>query len=81
MVFDWVEKLSDPVRREYYNKEIIFDCPLTKKRHKIRDCLDRCEFSAAKYRAYKGGAASFLYCPMDCHGERDLETGKPTRDN
>ena len=82
MVFDWVEKLSDPERREYYNKTIVFDCPLTKKRHRIRDCIDRCEFSATKYRSTrKGGVASFVYCPMDCLGERDVETGKITRDN
>lgn len=77
---DWVARLSDPERRAYYNKIIAFECPVKPKgdNWRIRDCLDRCEFSCSEYRSHKGRTSAYFICGID-EGERDLETGKRTR--
>lgn len=89
---DWVARIKDPERREYFNKIIAIDCPRTDiqwtkngeptKRPRIRDCFDHCDFCGRYYHAKKnGGGAAFMYCILDYRGERDLETGEITRDN
>jgi len=59
-------------------KETAFPCPMTKKKENILDaCMGWCGESDWHYR--NGGPT--IYCPMDCMGEREVETGKITRDN
>lgn len=65
-------------------KETAFDCPLirikygeNKKVNILEACMGWCGESSWHYR--NGGPT--IYCPMDGMGEREVETGKITRDN
>jgi hypothetical protein len=67
-------------REEYWKSEIAFFCPLTKKKHTIEYCFEHCE-PGYIYRADESGrSAAYLYCTWVV-GERDLLSGKATRDN
>lgn len=68
-------------RDEYWSSIIAFECPLTKDKHTINWCFEKCGMCGYVYKADKDGrSAAHLYCTF-VHGEPDLLTGKVTRDN
>jgi hypothetical protein len=70
-----------PKRQAYWDSEIVFDCPLTQKRHTIEQCFRMCEMWGKNYLPLgDGSVAAFLFCHADYHGERYLHDGKITRD-
>jgi len=69
-------------RKEYWKKEIAFDCPQvdhnqTIKRHSVEVCFNHCEFSGTSYH----DGAAYVKCLVDCFGEREVHDGRVTRDN
>ena len=67
-------------RKDYWARIIAFDCPLTKKRHTIEDCFQRCQENSYDYRKNEaGGASPYLYCLLDPQ-ERFLHNGGVRRD-
>jgi len=63
-------------RKEYWDQTIAFDCPLTKKRHTIEDCFQKCQENSYDYRRNsEGTVAAFLYCLIDPQ-ERFLHNGE-----
>lgn len=69
-------------RHEYWNTEIAFPCPITERKHLVGDCFNNCEMWGRTYQKDDNGrAVVILHCYMDCHGERELHSGKITRDN
>ena len=68
-------------RKEYWARIIAFDCPLTRKRHTIEDCFQRCQENSYDYRKDEDGSrvVAYLYCLLDPQ-MRFLHNGEVRRD-
>jgi hypothetical protein len=77
MLFIWERTVMKIDRVAYWTQEIVFDCPITNKRHSINYCFENCEFSGTAYH----DNCAWVKCGVDPHGEREVHNGKPTRDN
>ena len=73
---DWVEKLKDESRRNYYKSQIVIECPFGKHENRIRDCVDYCAMSEFGFKE----GSTFIYCSADEPMQRYLHTGKPLED-
>lgn len=62
------------------NKESAFPCPIRKRKVHIGTECWKGGCGESSYHYNERGQA-ILYCPMDCMGERELVSGKITRDN
>jgi hypothetical protein len=71
--------LDRMTRADYWNQQIAFDCPITKKRHTLNDCFHRCQENGFEYLESNKRVEAFLYCCLDSQ-ERFLHDGKVRRD-
>lgn len=69
-------------RVEYWESNIAFTCPLKGDIHTIDECFKFCEMWGRTYQfTEEGRTVAILNCLADPHGERELHSGKVTRDN
>lgn len=69
-------------RSDYWTMNIAFECPIRGVIHPINACFETCEHWGRKYQFDEDGTTvSILHCYADPYGERELHSGKPTRDN
>jgi len=76
------EREIDMKREDYWKTTIAFPCPITNVQHTINDCFNSCEMWGREYQNNgEGRNVAILHCILDAQGERELHSGKPTRDN
>jgi hypothetical protein len=69
-------------REDYWRSNIAFKCPIRGDIHTINDCFQTCESWGREYQFdVDGKTVAILNCLADPHGERELHSGKVTRDN
>jgi hypothetical protein len=69
----------DMNREDYWKMEIAFECPITKKKHTITDCFERCDMWGRTYQDIgEGRIGAILHCCF-VSGEKELHSGNPTR--
>ena len=69
-------------REDYWKSYIAFECPIRGGIHAIDTCFKTCEMWGRDYQFdVDGKTVAILRCLADSHGERELHSGKITRDN